>query len=158
MRTTALRDGCSLSPPTLHGEDPLRDLDLPSPPPPPAPAHLLPPSDDEPPASIRAPFISDLEQLLLRHPCLHHSLWWRALSSSLCPAEEELLPAPEDPVGSPKRDASTDICGFCRKTAPLRALAMEAVPTAPCPVLYLVQLPPSASGAELLSEGRAAPL
>lgn len=105
--------GCSLPPPTLDGEDPLPDLELLLPPP--------LPSDDKPPASMGAPFISDLEQLYLHSPQpppqpLVEGPQFRTRLHNLGPAEEELLPTPEEPVGFAKREASTDICAFCRKT------------------------------------------
>ncbi|XP_019510370.1 PREDICTED: filamin-binding LIM protein 1 isoform X3 [Hipposideros armiger] len=136
--------GCSLPPPTLDGEDALPDLDFLPPPPPPPPAYL-PSPDDEPSASMGASLISDLEQLHLPPPppppqSLVEGPPLEPRPSHLRPSEE-LPPPPEEPLGFPEREASTEffwlrfphwkgsgyICAFCHKTVSPRELAVEAM-------------------------------
>ncbi|KAF6344532.1 filamin binding LIM protein 1 [Rhinolophus ferrumequinum] len=126
--------GCSLPPPTLDGEDALPDLDLLPPPPPPTPAYL-PPPEDESSASMGTLLISDLEQLHLPPPppppqvspqSLVEGPPLQARPSHLWPAEE-LPPPPEEAVGFPEKEASTDVCAFCHKTVSPRELAVEAM-------------------------------
>ncbi|XP_036901041.1 filamin-binding LIM protein 1 [Sturnira hondurensis] len=128
--------GGPLPPPALDGEDVLPDLDL-LPPPPPPPAYLPPPSneddDDAVPAPMGASLISDLEQLHLPPPPppppqpLAEGPPFQLQPSCLGPMEEELPPPPDEPVGFPEREASTDVCAFCHKTVSPRELAVEAM-------------------------------
>ncbi|KAM9688337.1 filamin-binding LIM protein 1 isoform 1-T3 [Trichechus inunguis] len=123
--------GCSLPPPTLDGEDPLPDLDLLPPPPPPPPAYL-PPPDEEPVGPVGASLVTDLEQLHLPPPpplpqAPAEGLPLRSQPGHFKPAEEKLPPPPEETVGVPEREASTDICAFCHKTVSPRELAVEAM-------------------------------
>ncbi|XP_058160325.1 filamin-binding LIM protein 1 [Dasypus novemcinctus] len=122
--------GCSPPPPPLDGEDALPDLDV-LPPPPPA---YLPPPDEVLPAPAGASLISDLEQLHLPPPppppppqTPLDGPPLRPQPGHLGPADEELPPPPEEPVGLPDRVASTDICAFCHKTVSPRELAVEAM-------------------------------
>lgn len=121
--------GCSLPPPTLDGEDALPDLDLLPPPPPPTPVYL--PPEDEPSASMGTLLISELEQLHLpppppppQSPVEVPPL--QARPSHLWPVEE-LPPPPEEAVGFPEKEASTDVCAFCHKAISPRKLAVEAM-------------------------------
>ncbi|XP_013362871.1 PREDICTED: filamin-binding LIM protein 1 [Chinchilla lanigera] len=115
--------GCSLPAPALDGED---ALDLP-PPPPPA---LLPPDQDPDPDPERAEplaasLASALEQLQLPPPPPPPQA--PARPAQLRPAEDELPPPPEEPLGIPEREATTDVCAFCHKTVSPRELAVEAM-------------------------------
>ncbi|XP_008571062.1 PREDICTED: filamin-binding LIM protein 1 isoform X2 [Galeopterus variegatus] len=123
--------GCSPPPPTLAGEDSLADLDLLPPPPPPPPAYL-PLPDEAPPPSMGASLISDLEQLHLPPPppppqVPEEGPPAQSQPNHLRPMKEELPPPPEEPVGFPEREASTDVCAFCHKTVSPRELAVEAM-------------------------------
>ncbi|XP_049733965.1 filamin-binding LIM protein 1 [Elephas maximus indicus] len=125
--------GCSPPPPTLEGEDSLPDLDLLPPPPPPPPAYL-PPPDEEPLGPVGASLIADLEQLQVHLPppppppqAPAEGLPLQPRPGHLRPKEEELPPPPEEPVGVPERETSTDICAFCHKTVSPRELAVEAM-------------------------------
>uniref|UniRef100_A0A8C2YKE2 Filamin-binding LIM protein 1 n=1 Tax=Chinchilla lanigera TaxID=34839 RepID=A0A8C2YKE2_CHILA len=50
-----------------------------------------------------------------------------ARPAQLRPAEDELPPPPEEPLGIPEREATTDVCAFCHKTVSPRELAVEAM-------------------------------
>lgn len=121
--------GCSLPPPALDGEDALPDLDLLPPPPPPTPVYL--PPEDEPSASMGTLLISELEQLHLPPPppppqSSEEGPPLQARPSDPWPMEE-LPPPPEEAVGFPEKEASTDVCAFCHKTISPRKLAVEAM-------------------------------
>nr|XP_045007196.1 filamin-binding LIM protein 1 isoform X2 [Jaculus jaculus] len=124
---------CAPPPPPLNDEDTLADLELLPPPPPPSPPPaFLPPPDEEPtiPKGVSS-LISDLEQLHLPPPPpppqglskgpVHPQ------SSHLRSSEEELPPPPEEPATFAKREASTDVCGFCHKPVSPQELAVEAM-------------------------------
>ncbi|XP_006883684.1 PREDICTED: filamin-binding LIM protein 1 isoform X1 [Elephantulus edwardii] len=119
--------GCSPPPPTL---DSLPDLDLLPPPPPPA---YLPP-EEEPLGPMGSSVIADLEQLHLPPPpppppsqASTEGSPLQPRLGHLRPSEEDLPPPPEEPVGVPEREASTDVCAFCHKTVSPRELAVEAM-------------------------------
>ncbi|XP_037684352.1 filamin-binding LIM protein 1 isoform X2 [Choloepus didactylus] len=115
--------GCAPPPCTLDAEDTLSDADLLLPP---------PPSYEELPVPTGASLIADLEQLHLPPPPPPPQTPldgppFQSQPGHLGPADEELPPPPEEPVGLPDRAASTDICAFCHKTVSPRQLAVEAM-------------------------------